>query len=66
MAKAIFTKLFNFTDSKKGTSWKIQPSEKPQSFPVRVIEAAVAAGAAHPPDAGTTKAPADDAGNSEG
>lgn len=65
MAKAIFTKLFNFTDSKKGTSWKIRPSEKPQSFPQRVIEAAVAAGAAELPDTGATKAPAD-AGKSEG
>lgn len=59
MAKAIFHRLFNFTDSKKGTSWKIQPSDKPQSFPQRVIDAAVEAGAAEIPSDGTTPAKAD-------
>lgn len=61
MAKAIFTRLFNFTDSKKGTSWKIQLSDKPQSFPQRVIDAAVEAGAAEIPSdvGGSTPAKAD-------
>lgn len=65
MSKAIFKRRFNFTDPKIGKSWRIEPSEKAQSFPQRIIDAAVAAGAAELPDTGTTKAPAD-AGNSEG
>ena len=61
MAKAIFTKRFNFTDPKIGTSWRIDPSETPQSFPQRIIDAAIAAGAAETlPDGGkATPAEAD-------
>lgn len=64
MAKAIFSKVFNFNDVKRGTSWRIKPSDEPQSFPERVIAAAVAKGAAKPVSA-DTKAPAA-AGKSEG
>ena len=46
MAKAIFRKRFNFSDPKAGTSWRIDPSDEPQSFPQRIIDAAVKAGAA--------------------
>ena len=59
MAKAIFSRRFNFTDPKRGTSWRIDPSEKAQSFPQRVIDAAVEAGAAElPTDGNATPAKA--------
>ena len=58
MAKARFTKRFNFTDPKIGTSWRIDPSDKPQSFPQRIIDAAIAAGAAETPVNGGGETPA--------
>ena len=48
MAKAIFHRLFNATDTKIGVSIRVQPSEKPQSFPQWVITKAIEAGAATP------------------
>lgn len=48
MAKAVFTRLFNATDTKKGVSFRILPSEKPQSFPQWVIARAIEARAATP------------------
>lgn len=48
MAKAIFHRLFNATDTTIGVSIRVQPSEKPQSFPQWVITKAVEAGAATP------------------
>lgn len=65
MAKARFTKRFNFTDPKIGTSWRIDPSDKPQSFPQRIIDAAIEAGAAEIPVNGGGETPAK-ADNSEG
>lgn len=65
MAKAIFTRRFNFTDPRIGTSWRIDPSDKPQVFQQRIIDAAIAAGAAETvPDAG--KATPAEADKSEG
>lgn len=46
MAKAIFHRRFDATDSKKGTSIRVHPSPDPQSFPEWVIAKAEAAGAA--------------------
>lgn len=48
MAKAIFHSNFNYTDTKKGVSWKINPSKTPKSLPSEVIDAAIKAGAARP------------------
>lgn len=45
--KAIFTKEFNYTARKANAGWKVKPSEKPQTFPRELIEAAIAAGCAH-------------------
>ena len=61
MAKAIFHRRFDATDTKKGVSIRIEPVGKPQSFPEWVIAKAELAGAATryvntPPAAtGTTK-----------
>ncbi|GEK71341.1 hypothetical protein [Paracoccus denitrificans] len=46
MAKAIFHRRFDATDTTKGVSIRIEPMEKPQSYPEWVIAKAVAAGAA--------------------
>lgn len=46
MAKAIFHKEFNFTPKGRGISWNVKPSDKPQTQPQEVIDAAVKDGAA--------------------
>lgn len=46
MAKAVFHRRFNATDTKKGVSISIDPMGRPQSFPEWVIAKAEAAGAA--------------------
>lgn len=46
MAKAIFHKLFNATDARKGVSIRVHPKEEAQSFPEWVVALAVEAGAA--------------------
>jgi hypothetical protein len=46
MAKAIFNKRFNATDTKQGASVRIFPDPEPQTFPEWVIALAVEAGAA--------------------
>ncbi len=46
MAKAIFHRRFNATDTKKGVSIRIEPMGSPQTFPEWVIAKAEAAGAA--------------------
>lgn len=46
MAKAIFHKEFNFTPKGEGISWRVEPLKAAQSFPQRVIDAAVKEGAA--------------------
>jgi hypothetical protein len=46
MAKALFSKCFNFTDTRKGISWRVNPSPDPQEYPARVVNAAIKAGAA--------------------
>lgn len=48
MAKAIFHRMFDATDTTKGVSIRVQPSEKPQSFPQWVITKAIEAKAATP------------------
>jgi len=48
MARAIFHKVFNFTDTKNGIGWRVKPADEPQTYPKRVIDAAVKAGAAKP------------------
>jgi len=61
MAKAVFHRRFDATDTKKGVSIRIEPMGKPQSFPNWVIAKAEAAGAAtryvntQPAATGTTK-----------
>lgn len=46
MAKAVFHRRFDATDTKKGISLRIQPSGEAQDFPAWVVEKAVKAGAA--------------------
>lgn len=46
MAKAVFHRRFNATDTKKGVSIRIEMMGKPQSFPEWVIAKAETAGAA--------------------
>lgn len=46
MAKAVFHRLFNATDTKKGVSIRIEMMGKPKSFPEWVIAKAETAGAA--------------------
>lgn len=50
MAKAIFNRRFDATDTKKGVSIRVHPSDEAQTFPEWVIARAEAAGAAvrHP------------------
>lgn len=50
MAQATFHKDFNFSDMKKGISWRVNASLETQSFPQRVIDAAIEAGAATIPE----------------
>lgn len=46
MAKAVFHRRFDATDTTKGVSIRIRPMETPQTFPEWMIAMAVAAGAA--------------------
>lgn len=46
MAKAIFNKRFDATDTTKGVSMRIHPDPEPQSIPAWAIDLAVEAGAA--------------------
>ena len=46
MAKATFHRRFNATDTKKGVSLKIEPTDGPKTFPAWIIDLAVKAGAA--------------------
>lgn len=46
MAKAIFNRRFDATDTRRGISIRIHPKDAPQSFPEWVIALAVDAGAA--------------------
>lgn len=46
MAKAIFNRRFDATDSKKGVSIRVEASDTPQTFPEWVIAKAEVAGAA--------------------
>jgi len=51
MPKAIFHKIFNHSNRSKGISWRVNPSNEPQSYPREVIDAAVRAGSATRPEA---------------
>jgi len=44
--KAIFSKDFNYSSRKRNAGWSVKASNKPQSFPRDLIDAAVAAGVA--------------------
>lgn len=46
MAKAVFSRRFDATDTKKGVSIRVEPSEEPQTFPEWVIAGAEKAGVA--------------------
>lgn len=46
MAKAVITRRFDATDTKKGISMRIEPSDEPQTLPEWVIALAEEAGAA--------------------
>ncbi|AWX94000.1 hypothetical protein DPM13_16405 [Paracoccus mutanolyticus] len=46
MAKAVFHRRFDATDTKKGVSIRVEPLDTPQTFPEWVIAKAEAAGAA--------------------
>ena len=46
MAKATFHRRINATDTKKGVSLKIEPTDGPKTFPAWIIDLAVKAGAA--------------------
>lgn len=46
MAKATFHRRFNATDTTKGVSIRIQPTDGPKTFPGWMIDLAVKAGAA--------------------
>ena len=46
MAKAVFHRRFNATDTKRGVSLKIEPTDGPKTFPAWIIDLAVKAGAA--------------------
>lgn len=46
MAKATFHRRFDATDTKRGVSVRIEPTDGPKTFPAWVIDRAVEAGAA--------------------
>ncbi len=46
MAKAIFTRAFNYSSRTRNAGWSVKPGPKPQTYPQELIDAAVAAGAA--------------------
>jgi len=46
MAKAIFTRDFNYTSRIRNAGWAVKAGPQPQSFPRELIEAAVRAGRA--------------------
>lgn len=46
MAKAVFTRRFDATDTTKGISIRIYPASEPQTYPEWVIAKAERAGAA--------------------
>lgn len=46
MAKAVFHRRFDATDTKKGVSIRVEPLDTPQTLPEWVIAKAEAAGAA--------------------
>lgn len=62
MAKAIFNRRFDATDTKQGVSIRVEASDEPQTVPSWVIELAVKAGAATRVE-GTSKSTADTATN---
>ena len=46
MAKATFHRRFDATDTKRGVSRRIEPTDGPKTFPAWIIDLAVEAGAA--------------------
>lgn len=58
MAKATIHRRFDATDTKRGVSVRIEPTDGPKTFPAWVIDRAVEAGAAtreEPKAAGAAK-----------
>ena len=67
MVKAIFRKAFHYTSRTRNAGWSIPASEKAQTWPREVVDAAVAAGVAEivpPRRSRTAKAPDDRGGGS--
>lgn len=61
MAKAVFHRRFDATDTTKGVSIRVNPAEAPQTLPEWVIAKAEAAGAATRPTKPAAKsAPSED------
>ena len=46
MAKATFHRRFDATDTKRGVSKRIEPTDGPKTFPAWIVDLAVKAGAA--------------------
>ena len=46
MAKAVFHRRFDATDTKRGVSKRIETTDGPKTFPAWIIDLAVKAGAA--------------------
>ena len=46
MAKSTFHRRFDATDTKRGVSKRIEPTDGPKTFPAWIIDLAVKAGAA--------------------
>lgn len=58
--RAIFNKDFNYSSRKRNVGWSVKASEKPQTFPRELIDAAIAAGAAEPVEPKKKKIPSDE------
>jgi len=53
--RAIFNKDFNYTSRKRNAGWSVKASDKPQTFPRELIDAAISAGVAEEVSPSKTK-----------